>query len=572
MDQKGSLTIIKISLLIIFLSGIIVSNSIINLYNEWSNYHKAKELRLVKDASVYFTEALKNFMFERGRTNVVLSNDQPISNENILFINQRRTASDEAFERGFTTIEKKYPEEAELLRIEYEKINDLRIIVSDEVTKPLQNRDNGIQEQWFDSCTEYINLVIARLEVISRQSHEDFFISNYFEGIVDSLLYRSVVGKESSIFTSAISQENTFDEKQYQELLILRGVSNQIWYDLEKDFAIIKSDSIISTLDNVREKYYIQFRPQQDRLLELALKNELYEGAGQEIAALSVPALDSISTISEVAVREISVEIDNRINRAFNRLLITLLLLILSVLVMVVAPIIINRNFVLPFKNIIQTIGCLSNGKTGVSIPYTKRKDEIGILANGVNMLQNTMNKELALRDKLEKTVNYLEEVSITDFLTGLYNRRYAENRMSELEKLYKRNGLIFSLIMCDIDLFKEVNDQYGHECGDKILLEISSVLSSFSRESDILARWGGEEFLFILQDTNKNGAKVLAERVRIDLENKTYEYENFEIKITMTFGIAAYDEKIGIDETLRKADRALFQGKNNGRNQVVVF
>lgn len=425
---------------------------------------------------------------------------------------------------------------------------------------------------WFKSCTDYINTVVTRINVIRQLSQNDSDISNYFDVVVDSLYFRSIVGHESSIITSAIAGGGTLSNEDDATLLFLRGEETQVWSEIEKAVAMLDSEDLTAALENVRNQYYLQFRPEQERIIELAHNNQLHEGADKEIASLSVPALDSVLHLNDVAARGIESENQKNIEKGLQSFLAGLSQLLISLLIVVFVPIYFRRKFVHPLNDIILTLRDISEGKVDNQTPHMQRADEIGKLAHGADMLKNSIIEEQTLKQELKKTVLKLEDLSVKDSLTALYNRRYMTERFEELAKRYKRSGKVFSVIMCDIDNFKSFNDRYGHECGDKVLVHISNQLSAYCREADVIARWGGEEFLFLLPDTNREGARVLAERVRAGLESTTYECDLFSLNVTMTFGIAEYAETTGIQETVRKADMALLHGKNNGRNQVVVF
>jgi len=125
---------------------------------------------------------------------------------------------------------------------------------------------------------------------------------------------------------------------------------------------------------------------------------------------------------------------------------------------------------------------------------------------------------------------------------------------------------------MGDLDHFKNINDTYGHDCGDFILKEVANILRELSRETDIASRWGGEEFLLLLPQTDGEGAFILAEKIRQSLEDADYIYQDQLLKLTMTLGIAVYKEGMTIDEVIKNADIAIYNGKKAGRNQVVQF
>lgn len=163
-----------------------------------------------------------------------------------------------------------------------------------------------------------------------------------------------------------------------------------------------------------------------------------------------------------------------------------------------------------------------------------------------------------------------VEELSITDLLTQLHNRMYLENSFNKEIKRSKRYGHTFTVIMLDIDHFKEVNDTYGHDVGDQILVAISKILSEQIRETDILGRWGGEEFIIICPHTTENEASQLAEKLRCSIELHRFDTVG---QKTCSFGISAFDlNDDDCKEVIKRADEALYVAKKNGRNCVVNY
>lgn len=156
------------------------------------------------------------------------------------------------------------------------------------------------------------------------------------------------------------------------------------------------------------------------------------------------------------------------------------------------------------------------------------------------------------------------------EVLTGLYNRRYMMARLQDEYERSVRSGRPFSLILTDIDYFKTINDAYGHDCGDEVLKGLSKVLMNAVRSVDVLCRWGGEEFLMLLPDTDLDSAKVLADRIRRAVAEEVFDYEGKAFKLTMTFGVSSFSEALTIKELIKRADQALYKGKASGRNIVV--
>ncbi|PFH82604.1 sensor domain-containing diguanylate cyclase [Bacillus sp. AFS088145] len=163
-----------------------------------------------------------------------------------------------------------------------------------------------------------------------------------------------------------------------------------------------------------------------------------------------------------------------------------------------------------------------------------------------------------------------LHVLSTKDALTNALNRRGIEKRIQTeiLQTKKEKNDLTF--ILFDIDSFKQINDCYGHSVGDYVLTESAKTVEHSIRASDILGRWGGEEFILILPGTGYKQAMELAERLRQQIENHPYEVMGNLIPVTVTFGVSVYNEENGVQESIDRADQAMYKGKQNGKNQVI--
>lgn len=173
---------------------------------------------------------------------------------------------------------------------------------------------------------------------------------------------------------------------------------------------------------------------------------------------------------------------------------------------------------------------------------------------------------------KLEKANVRLEKISRKDPLTNISNRRDILEKIEYETIRFERNKKSFCIVMGDIDHFKSVNDTYGHECGDYVLKELVNAIVASIRKQDIVGRWGGEEFILLLPETQIDGGKVAAEKIRRKIAHKEFIYNNKRIPITITFGISEYSNDKDIDGCIKEADTALYKGKNKGRNRVEVF
>ena len=169
-----------------------------------------------------------------------------------------------------------------------------------------------------------------------------------------------------------------------------------------------------------------------------------------------------------------------------------------------------------------------------------------------------------------KKYQNLLFKQSNKDPLTNLYNRRYIGEISKDDFSSLKDEGINFALLLIDVDNFKKINDIYGHTCGDNALITLSKILKDNVRQSTIISRWGGEEFLIIMENSNENALIHLAERLRSVVEN-TIMVDPNKIKLTITLGGAISKDNETFQEVLSRADKALYRGKENGKNKVVI-
>ena len=166
-----------------------------------------------------------------------------------------------------------------------------------------------------------------------------------------------------------------------------------------------------------------------------------------------------------------------------------------------------------------------------------------------------------------------LKTASRVDGLTGLYNRRYWQERFDEMHKLCVRREKPSTALMLDIDHFKRINDTYGHQAGDKVIKMLAALIKRCVRETDLAGRYGGEEFAIILNDSSVEDAKIVAERIRQLAQRLVVEHEGESISFTVSLGLAQFSPDFkGAMAWLECADQALYEAKENGRNQYRIY
>jgi diguanylate cyclase (GGDEF)-like protein len=175
---------------------------------------------------------------------------------------------------------------------------------------------------------------------------------------------------------------------------------------------------------------------------------------------------------------------------------------------------------------------------------------------------EQSYKQALALSEKYQRLAHL-------DPLTQLSNRRDALFILKREQARISRSKEPLSIILCDVDYFKKINDQYGHNAGDTVLIELAELFTKNMREQDFIARWGGEEFLFILPQTEAKSANIFAEKIQEILQNHLVNHENEKISVKVSMGIEQFKDNQTIDEAINNADKYLYQAKNAGRNQI---
>ena len=169
----------------------------------------------------------------------------------------------------------------------------------------------------------------------------------------------------------------------------------------------------------------------------------------------------------------------------------------------------------------------------------------------------NIINKMILENLRLKKKLEYYKKSNYTDSLTKLYNRKIIDNS-------HNFNAVVFA----DIDYFKAINDKYGHDCGDEVLVEISKIIKKIVDEKDIPCRWGGEEFVILVKKNNENYPVELANKIKMNLK---FLKEKFGFPVTMSIGIS-YIKNNDIKEAIIEADGAMYESKSQGRNKISIY
>ncbi|SJZ38082.1 diguanylate cyclase [Selenihalanaerobacter shriftii] len=220
--------------------------------------------------------------------------------------------------------------------------------------------------------------------------------------------------------------------------------------------------------------------------------------------------------------------------------------------------------------------------KSAIAVPLKVRDEIIGVIL-AINTLMahsfskederflTTLTNQVAIALENAKMYNRMEEIAIRDGLTQLYNHSYFQEALADEINRAKRYGQELSLILLDIDNFKDFNDTYGHQVGDKVLKELAKNLKSIIRDIDVVARYGGEEFVIILPATSTKGAEDVGFRINESVREMVVKDDGLELNVTVSIGVSTYNQALSQKEFISEADKALYRAKKEGKDRTCI-
>lgn len=238
------------------------------------------------------------------------------------------------------------------------------------------------------------------------------------------------------------------------------------------------------------------------------------------------------------------------------------------------------RKGILPYIAIILfmmfVVGCIGSAEAGkLAVIINKEKQFLGDIAKG-NLRADLDANILKRNDELGemgaftvKVQKFIRDMIERDTLTKLYTRRIGISRIENTIKEYTEYGVKYCIVMCDIDHFKRFNDTYGHDCGDLVLMGVADVFLQELTGAGYAIRWGGEEFILILENKELAEARLLLEKIRNAVKNKEVEYNGEKLRVTMTYGITSGDDR-DMNQIIKEVDELLYVGKEGGRDRIV--
>ncbi len=553
----------KLSGFILLTSAILVFLSAISLIDALANSRKSDRIAEISQCSEQLFATIEALSFERGRTNVVLSAETVISESNKNFIDVRRRQVDGYLTAGMNQLSSIDQKLADDLQQDYEKHLKLRSKADTESFQVLSKRDAAFREEWFRQSTKFIFNIKNALEILGKKERGLGLFDFYHHFQLDCVEFRLFSGYSASVLSAAINKTGSMNPAETLDFLESRSKADYLWSCIESDVLDFRNADLLEKKDRVFHEYYRVYRPFQDVILAQTLAGPVTKADGEHLVALSVPAFDSIFEL----IRAVNIDARKNVaamkNNAATQFRIALFEFFLILVFVVFTLIYFKVMLFAPLNRIVTALKCTVTGHSFYELEKDeKRDDEIGLLTQGVKMLQISMQEERRLRE-----LN--ETLAITDRLTGLFNRQLLEQKIDQAMAQADRYAEPLSIILFDLDHFKKVNDTYGHPIGDEVLKQTAQTVMNIIRSADLFVRFGGEEFLILMPQTNADGATIAAEKARVAIENACHPLAG---QVTASFGVAEKKRAEAFADWYQRADEALYLAKNSGRNRVVCF
>jgi len=198
------------------------------------------------------------------------------------------------------------------------------------------------------------------------------------------------------------------------------------------------------------------------------------------------------------------------------------------------------------------------------------KKDHLGTIAKEYSSVNQELEQYKSQVSQLQNDLEKYKNESVQDHLTGLFNRKYLDMKLSEEIERFKRMGTPFSVVMADIDKFKSINDTYGHQIGDQVLKHMSQIIKETIRKTDFAFRYGGEEFVIILINADIRNATLISDQIRKKLEATNFSLKDGSFCVTSSFGVAQFRPEDTAESVIMAADSRLYTAKQSGRNRVI--
>jgi len=569
----------------LFLSTTVLLLSLVSLmlvrtmWTDWQGVRRAESGLDAMELAFATMQVAEHASAERGPAIPVL-NDPP-SDALRKRLTQFQQATDAAFDAALKRLRQR--EEAELLtalpvleraraqmqaaRRELERVAALpqaeRVAVDKRSTR-----------QVIDQMFEVVDTVLEAVTMLSASAERIHpSLSLPLVGARYAAELREHAGRLGSQFTAPLASGAPLGPQERDGIPRLLGRIEQLKALLDVKARTSLSDPRIdAALQAQQERYFGQSLPFIAEVTARGLAGQPYGMDSAQFVSRYVPAMRSIvelrDTLHEIGREQALAEVAAAWRRLRVNALIGCCILALEVGVFIT----LRRRVLSPLLLSTRHMVALMRGRLNQQLPAVQRSDEIGELQAAMHALQASLHRTQELEAERETLITELRQLSHRDHLTGLMNRRAFDDLGPAQLAQAERHRWPLALLLFDLDHFKRINDQHGHEIGDQVLQHVAQLAQAQLRSGDLLARYGGEEFIALLPDCDDQAALALAERLRQAIQQQPPRLpDGSTLNLSASFGLAARPAGLqaSLTELFSRADAALYAAKAKGRNQV---
>jgi len=533
------------------------------LISSINTYRSAKRVVALNDIATYSLKAVKNFAFERGRTNVVLRSNEPVSDGNRRFISDRRELADIALARVMQLSGSDFPSEAASIEKTWSRVKELRKEVDIDLKRPLSERNTDLPGSWLSVANEMIRNIESALIVASQVEDANFTFGRYANLRISVLQFRNVVGTESSLLSSSISSGRIPDAKVLHEAELMHGRSQQLWSQIESNGSFLNDAVFEASLSTVRATFFGGLRPLQEDYRSAIRTGRKTALPLETYLTASVKALDSIIEMVDAVDRAASNYALQQVRRAGWSMAVTILGLSATIVLLLFTHRTLARRLTIPLHDILVRTHVLRGDFSG-TLP--SGESDLASVNQALDMLENTL-------QELHKARIAAEHQAVHDNLTGLPTYSLSADRLEMAINTAKRSGNKVAVMFIDLDGFKEINDAHGHEAGDYILQEVAVRMRNTIRNTDTASRIGGDEFLIILPELSNAAIALETAQRLITAIAAPIPFLGNQLSVGLSIGISIFPDNALDSHKLRTfADEAMYSVKRSGKNNVAVY
>lgn len=551
------------------------SNSVYKLFNSIHSYKIAQKTHQYNIMLNNMLQGGLHLAFERGRTNVLLTFEKPIDQENLEFIKNRRTLISNFLDPIIFSSTLSKTNTGVLLRAHYDKLIALRLNINTAFSLPKEKRDATLSIRWFD----LLNTILSEISTVLLEetlTNEDFppQLISLNRMKLSAYDLRIALGTEATIITQKISLHQKLNAQEKENILNLRGQVETYRKSLIKEAAFSRFSTTQDAISELTKELFVNYTSVLKENFETLQISETTNIEVQQMMDISAPALDTVGKIIDLLTNETEVEIQKFRQSVRTTLYFNIGLALFSLLAGMGSLYVFIIRLIIPMRKITVQIERFANGNLDDSFIKQNLKHDDEITQTWNALLE--FRENLLLRNQLEEQ---LKQLSNIDGLTGIKNRRALNEA---LENEWRRSLRIkestnqekkIAIAMLDIDFFKKYNDRYGHLQGDECLKAVANILkNSAQRAGDCVGRFGGEEFLALLPDLSLTDALDWAQNVQSQIQALSIPHEESIHKvITVSIGVVSLcpSKTNNVLDLIRLADEALYRAKARGRNCV---